>query len=49
MIGIYILFGGIGLFALIITVLDGIGRRQRRKKDRSLWRQLHSTTRAPNS
>ena len=35
MTGFFILFGGITLFAGIITVLDWLGRRQRRKAHKS--------------
>ena len=31
MIGIYIMLGGMGLFATIIGIMDLLGRRQRRK------------------
>lgn len=34
MTGIYILFGGIALFAVTITLLDFLGRRQRRKSSK---------------
>lgn len=34
MIGIYVLLGGIGLFAVIITMLDVWADRQRRKAQR---------------
>jgi len=34
MIGIYILFGGIALFAGLITLLDGIAYRRRHKAQR---------------
>ena len=35
MIGVFILLGGIALFATVITVLDTLGRRQRRKADKN--------------
>ena len=35
MMGVFILLGGIALFATVITVLDALGRRQRRKADKS--------------
>ena len=31
MTGFFILYGGITLFVMIITILDWLGRRQRRK------------------
>ncbi len=34
MIGLYILFGGIALFAGVITLLDGIAYRRRQKAQR---------------
>ena len=35
MTGVFILLGGIALFATVITVLDALGRRQRRKAGKS--------------
>ena len=32
--GIYILFGGIALFAVTVTLLDYLGHRQRRKSSK---------------
>ena len=35
MITFYIVFGGIALFAVIITTMDWLARRQRRKAQKS--------------
>ena len=32
MVGALVMFSGIALFAVVVTVLDAIGRRQQRRK-----------------
>ena len=36
MIGALVMFSGMALFAVVITVLDAIGRRQQRRKQAQL-------------